>query len=251
MSNLVNKSLPLLACLSLASAQAASVQSLMNIGDWRAASQQAAAEGDLLTAASALQLLQECPSAAQPKGLNWDYKLSTLGIEYLKKALSQKLSTTDAVDAYLLLAGHIGHQAVTTSAMAETLRAAKDSKDGFEKAVELNPNDTLAMATLAAYYGRSYSRGGMVIGVRKSDAQTTVSKAARLFNTTPDSTSAQQLRKGWAALRIAYAFEGMNDGKRVPYFNAAIKLGEQAGSAEGRCLANVARVHLKQPITQY
>ena len=77
MSKLMSKSLPLATCLLLASTQAASVQDLMTIGDWRAASQQAAAEGDLITASYALQLLQECPSIAQPRGLKWDYKLST------------------------------------------------------------------------------------------------------------------------------------------------------------------------------
>lgn len=220
-------------------------------GQWMAAAQQAADDGNYLLAAEALHMQQYCPSSSQPKGQIWDAKLSAQSANYARQALQQKPTRQEALDANLLLAAMVGEQAQTTSNVAEVLRFARDSKNLYESTAEANPNDLLAQAVLATFYGRSYNRGGIVMGITKGSAKMAVARASKLFNSAPDNTKEQRLRKGWAASYIALAYEGLNDKRLQPYFEAAMTLGEQAGDAEGRCIANLSRVHLGRPITSY
>lgn len=45
--------------------------------------------------------------------------------------------------------------------------------------------------------------------------------------------------------------EGVNDRRNIEIFEAALKLGEAAGSAKGKCVANLARVHLGRAVNSY
>lgn len=244
--------LVLLATLTLqSSAVAASAADLFAQGDWAAAAEQPVQDNDPLTGALAVHRLMECPAPARPKGQVWTYKQTAQAAAFARQALAGKLNDADRLQAYISLADNVGNQAQTTSNLAETLKLARDSKSAYESAVKLDSNDFLAAASLAIFYARSYFRGGVVIGVTKGEAQNLTTRAARLFNTAPDATKAQMLRKAWGAVRLGGAYEGLGDKKLVPYYEAAIKLGEASGTPSGLCAANVARVHLGRAITKY
>lgn len=233
---------------------AASVQQLAQQGRWTEAAYQAETDKDYATAALMLDRLMECPSPSQPNGQHWDAALSKRGLALAQKAASVAQTPQQASDAQLMIATHVGHLAGLAQEnrnLAGALSGARDSKVAFEKAVQQMPQDLQVNSTYAMYLARSLGRGAFVLGISKGSAQMALSTSVRLFNTAPDATREQQLAKAVGALRIAEAYEGMSDIKLKPFFEAAIKLGLQAGGGEGRCLANVARIHLKQPLGDF
>lgn len=245
-----------LALLSFTVAHAASATTsdLMRQGRWQDAANQAARENDFLTAATAMHRLQECPSPAQPKGQAWDQKVADQGIEYGRKAVAQNPKGQDAIDALIELSSSLGFQAAVPPSLSNypvILRSAKEAGTTLHAAVSLNSSDLLATSTYAFWHTRAAARGGSFVGASTTQGKYWIARATNVFNQTPDATPAQQLRKALGALRIAEAYESLNDKRLLPYFEAAIKLGEQAGGAEGRCVTNVARVHLKRPITDF
>lgn len=242
------------ALLSFPVAHAASASDLMRQGRWQDAANQAVRENDFLTAATAMHRLQECPSPSQPKGQAWDQKVADQGIEYGRKAVAQNPRGQNAVDALIELSSSLGFQAAVPPSVSNypvILRSAKESGTTLDAAVRLNSSDLLATSTYAFWHTRAAARGGTFIGASMTQGKYWLSRGANVFNQTPDATPEQQLRKALGALRIAEAYESISDKRLTLYFEAAIKLGEQAGGAEGRCVANVARVHLNRPVTDF
>lgn len=231
---------------------------LIDQGKWMAAADQAATEKDFITAAMAIHRLQECPNPGAPKGQVWNAKIAAQGAEYARAALAQNLNTQDKAEAYYNLGNLMGNQAADATSgtmgmdsVKQAISLGRESKAAYEQAMQLSPRDALIVATTAFFHGRGYARGGIVIGAKLSDARYLTSNAAQLFNQMPDQTKEQQTRKAWAALRIAESFESLNDKNMKPFFEAAIKLGDQTGGADGRCAANVARVHTGKTVTNF
>lgn len=222
-------------------------------GKWQAASDAAAASGDYELASRALHRLMECPSPAQPKGQQWNAVIAAKTVAMAQAALAQQpLDANQQRDTYLNLSAGLVLQAADTANMADALRLVKLGKDAYDAAMNATTpaNDALVLATYAAWHLRTASRGGIIVGANRATGRTLLSQAVKAFNAAPDATEEQRTRKAWVGLRIATAFESVNDKNLLPFFEATIRLGDQAG-AEGRCAANVARVHLRRPITRY
>lgn len=184
--------------------------------------------------------------------------LARRGYELAKLAVKQCPAGPNAAEAYSQLGLQVGLVAnvmamngANASNMSDLFKYSKESKAAFDKALQLDPNDTLALANLATFHAKTYRIGGVVYGATRGDAQLLVSRAAKRFNESPDATRAQQIDKGYAAVRIGTALEGLNAKKLQPYFEAAIKLGDQAGGARGLCAANLARVHLGRTVNDF
>lgn len=235
-------------------AQAATTTDLIDQGRWMDAANQAEKEGDYLTAALALHLQMECPSPSQPSGQVWSKPLAMRGVDLAKKALNQPGLNKSV--AYNLLGAHVGLVANSmlyagSSNIAELMKYSKDSKNAFEKAVKEDASNLNALANLAVFHAKTYRTGGIVLGATRGDAQLLISRTVKLFNQSPNATREQQIQKGKDALRIGTAMEGVGDRRNSEIFEAAIKLGEAAGGAHGKCVANVARVHLGRAVTSY
>lgn len=242
--------------LASSPAIAASTADLLEQGRWLDAATQAEKEGDYLTAGYALNLQMQCPSPSQPNGQNWSVAIATRGVDVSRKAVAQFNTGAKGADAYTNLGSHLGliANAMLYSAAAnfpEILRYTKESKSSYDKAMQLNPNDTLAVANLATFHAKTYKVGGIAFGATKTDAQLLIGQAVKLFNASPNVTREQQIQKALDAVRIGTAMEGVSDKRNKAIFEAAIKLGEAAGGARGLCAANLGRVHLGQPITRY
>lgn len=254
------KLLPLILLLSLAAPAHASAEldGLWNQGKWSAAATQAAQEKDFLTAALALHRLQECPSPAQPNGQVWSEKLSAQGVAYTRAALNTPLNTDEKITAYLTLGNLLGLQAydltdggVAVATLRDALSLVRQSKAAYESGLQLRPSDGLMASSYALWHARGYARAGAVIGASLTEARHWLYVGQQAFNRMPENNKAQMLDKAWTAFRLAVALESQRDKRMQPYFEAAIKLGEQAGNADGRCVANVSRVHLGRPVTNF
>lgn len=247
-----------LLCTSSPAHASAQLDALWQQGKWAAAAAQAADEKDFQTAALALHRLQECPSPTQPKGESRDVKLSIQGAAYARAALNNAQNKADKVEAYTHLGNLVGLQSyalsqggISTTNMREGLNLARQSKAAYDAALQLDPNDPLLTSFYALWHARGYLRAGVVIGASLSEARHWLFVSQKAFNEMPEQTPAQVVNKAWVAFRIGGALESLRDTKMQPYFEAAIKLGDRVGTAEGRCAANVARIHMGRPITTF
>lgn len=235
-------------------AQAAKVSDLLDQGRWIDAANQAEKDGDYLTAAQALNLQMQCPSPSQPGGQVWSKPVAQRGAELAKKALTQP-SVKKAI-AYNELGSHLG---LIANAMLyspeknfpELMGYTRDSKNAYDKAVSLDTTYLNATANLATFHAKTYKIGGIVFGASRGEAQLLISRSVKMFNQGPNNTPEQQILKSMDAVRIGTAMEGVNDPRSKDIFDAAIRLGEAAGGARGKCAANVARVHLGRAVTSY
>lgn len=200
----------------------------------------------------------ECPSASQPKGENWSLPLARRGFELAKQALALNPSGQRAVETYGQLGSQVGLIANTLAGsgtgvanLPETIRNAKESRGYYEKALALNPQDLLSLANLAVFHAASYRRAGFLLGASKGQAQTLLGRGITQFNAAPDATPEQALAKGYAALRLGRALTELGDPRARTLNEAALKLGEQAGEARGKCVANLARLQLGKPVSSY
>lgn len=242
----------------LPTVQAASgaVTDLMEQGKWLDAATQAEKEGDFMTAGYVLNLQMQCPSPSQPDGQNWTVAVASRGVDDMRKATAQFSSGVKGAEAQTQLGSHLGQIANAmlynaASNFSEIMRYTRDSKASYDKAVQLDPNNTMAVANLATFHAKTYRIGGIVFGASRNEAINLINRSVKLFNASPNNTREQQIDKGLDAVRIGTAMEGVNDKRNKAIFEAAIQLGEAAGGARGICVANLARDHLGQKITRY
>lgn len=240
--------------LCSALAQAATAIDLMDQGRWMDAANQAEKDGDYLTASLALNLQMQCPSPTQPSGQVWSKPVAQRGAALAKKALTQP--GVKKSSAYNELGSHLGLIANSMiysgdKNFSELMGYTRDSKNAYDKAVNLDANYLNAVANLATFHAKTYKIGGIVFGASRGEAQLLISRSVKMFNQAPNNTPEQQILKGMDAVRIGTAMEGVNDSRSKDIFEAALRLGEAAGGARGKCVANLARVHLNRPITSY
>lgn len=225
-----------------AGAQSAQVQAAWTAGNWAKAAQLAEAENDYETAARALNYLDRCPSAAQPKGQRSDPKVTRPAADLARKAMEKGGRTSNLLT---LNANTSGVALIAETNFAALIKGSLENKAMYEEAIKIDPANSEAVGSYAGYMGKALLRGGQAIGITRSATTQALLRAQLLFNKLPEGSAQQRINKGALALNIGMGLGGINDPKLKRYYEAGLKvLGPiEEANPEARCLANLIRVN--------